>query len=83
MVDARKQRYGRDEALALLDGMGTLLVAKGRGVTRVDLAAERPDDDTLASLLLGPSGNLRAPTIKAERMMVVGFNRELYDELLG
>jgi arsenate reductase-like glutaredoxin family protein len=83
VVDAKKQRYPRDDALALLKGMKTLLVAKGKKVTRVDLAKDRPDDDTLAGLLLGPSGNLRAPTQKAGKTVLVGFNTEMYEDLVG
>ena len=83
MVDARKQRYGRDDALALLANVHTLHVAKGRKVTHVDLKSDRPDDDTLASLLLGPTGNLRAPTVKCGRIMLVGFNPDMYAEVVG
>jgi len=81
-VDARKSRYGRDDALALVSGVRTLIVAKGRNVTRIDLKSDRPDDDTLASLLLGPTGNLRAPTVKSGRTMLVGFNPDAYAELV-
>ena len=83
VVDARKQRYGRDDVLSLLAGMHTLHVAKGRKVTSVDLKSDRPDDDTLASLLLGPTGNLRAPTLKCGRIMLVGFNPDMYAEIVG
>jgi arsenate reductase-like glutaredoxin family protein len=84
VVDAKKSRYGGKQALALLDGVRTLLVAKGRKVTRIDLrSADRPDDATLAALLLGPTGNLRAPAMKAGTTMLVGFSPEMYEEALG
>ena len=63
--------------------MDTLLVAKGKKVTRVDVASDRPDDDALAGLLLGPTGNLRAPTMKRGRAMLVGFNAEMYGDALA
>ena len=63
--------------------MTKLFVAKGKKVTSVDLKKERPDDATLASLLLGPTGNLRAPTLKTGKTMVVGFNEDLYQEVFG
>jgi arsenate reductase-like glutaredoxin family protein len=74
---------GRDEALALLKEMQQLVVAKGKSLTRVDLKSNRPNDDTLASLLLGPTGNLRAPTMKVGKTVVVGFNADAYEELFG
>ena len=81
-VDARKERYGLPEALSVLEGMSILLVAKGKKVTRVDLAADRPDDETLGGLLLGPTGNLRAPTMKIGRTVTVGFNEEMLTDAL-
>jgi arsenate reductase-like glutaredoxin family protein len=62
--------------------MTKLRVAKGKKVTEVDLKKDRPDDDTLAALMLGPTGNLRAPTMKVGKIMLVGFNPESYDETL-
>jgi arsenate reductase-like glutaredoxin family protein len=74
---------GGPEALALLKGMTTLLVAKGKQVTRVDLKKDRPDDETLIKMMLGPTGNLRAPTMKVGKTVVVGYNDALYDEVFG
>ena len=82
-IDARKERYGADDAIALLKGMSRLLVAKGKKVTRVDLKKERPDDKTLVALMLGPTGNLRAPTMKVGKTLLIGFNDELYQEVFG
>ena len=63
--------------------MTTLVVAKGKKVTRVDLKKDRPDDETLAAMMLGPTGNLRAPTMKIGKTVLVGFNDELYEEVFG
>jgi len=41
--------------------MSKLVVAKRKKVTEVNLKKDRPDDDELVRLLLGPTGNLRAP----------------------
>jgi hypothetical protein len=42
-----------------------------------------PDDDTLASYLLGPSGNLKAPTLRMGKMLLVGFGEQAYREIFG
>lgn len=63
--------------------MSKLLVAKGKTVTRVDLKKDGLADVELAALLLGPTGNLRAPTLKCGKTVVVGFNEELYEEVFG
>jgi hypothetical protein len=52
-------------------------------VVRVDLRAEKPDRQALRALLLGPTGNLRAPTVRKGRTLIVGFDEQTYAELLG
>ncbi len=82
-VNATKVRYGETEALALLDGVDTLVAAKGKKIETFDLKGDRPDDATLLARLLGPTGNLRAPTAKVGRTLVVGFSEEAYQQVLG
>ena len=82
-VDAVKVRKGRDDALAVLAGVSELVVVRGKKVQRLDLGRDRPGDDALAALLLGPTGNLRAPTIRVGGTLVVGFAPEAYAAALG
>jgi arsenate reductase-like glutaredoxin family protein len=77
-VDATKVRLGPDDALAVLDGMDTMIAMRGKKIDVFDLKKERPDDDTLLGKLIGPSGNLRAPTMKVGKTLLVGFNEETY-----
>ncbi len=60
-----------------------MFVAKGKKVTEVDLKKDRPDDGALAKLMLGPTGNLRAPTIKVGKTVLVGFHPETYEAVFG
>ena len=76
-------KFDATASLALLAGMTTLIAAKGKRVVEFDLKKDRPDDATLLAHLLGPTGNLRAPTIKVGKTMVVGFNPDAYEALLG
>ncbi len=82
-VDATQVRYGKTEALALMKGIDKLIVAKGKKVVTFDLKKDRPDDETLLASLIGPTGNLRAPTAKVGKTMLVGFNEETYREMFG
>ena len=41
------------------------------------------DPAEVAQLLLGPTGNLRAPTLRKGKTLIVGFDAETYAELLG
>jgi len=76
-------KYDAAGALALLGGMTKLIAAKGKSVVEIDLKKDRPDDATLLAHLLGPTGNLRAPTAKVGKTLVVGFNPEAYAKVLG
>ncbi len=42
---------------------------------------DAPDDETLAGLVLGPTGNLRAPTLRTGTTLFVGFSEEAYRQL--
>jgi arsenate reductase-like glutaredoxin family protein len=60
-----------------------IIVAKGKKVVTFEMSRDRPpDDDTLAAHLLGPTGNLRAPTIRRGKTLLVGFNEEAYQQYL-
>lgn len=83
IVNAAKVRYGEDQALALLNGIETLVATKGKKVETFDLKRARPDDGTLLARMMGPTGNLRAPTLRVGTTLVVGFNEEVYDRALG
>jgi arsenate reductase-like glutaredoxin family protein len=82
-VDANKTRYDADAALALLDGIDTLVAMRGKKVETFDLKKNRPADAELLARLMGPTGNLRAPTARVGRTLVVGFNEDAYRQLLG
>lgn len=44
---------------------------------------EPPQDDVLLAHLLGPTGNLRAPTVKVGNTLLVGFQDEAYGEIVS
>jgi len=81
-VDAGKNRMGRAEALKILNGMKRLIAARGTKIVEFDLEKDRPDDETLLAHLLGPTGNLRAPTAKIGTTVMVGFNEQAYRRIL-
>ena len=75
------RKLGREDAAALLDGAKRLLVSKGKRLTEFDTPS--PTDDEAVTAMLGPTGNLRAPTLRVGKTLVVGFNEERYAEVLG
>jgi hypothetical protein len=81
-VNAKKAPIAGDAALAVLRDVDDLYVTKGKKVVHVDLRAGRPPKAELLGLLLGPSGNLRAPTVRRGRTLVVGFDEATYAALV-
>ena len=47
----------------------------------VDLKKTELTQEEILKLVLGPTGNLRAPTMLVGKQMVVGFNEEMYVEV--
>lgn len=83
LVDARKRFLELKDALALVADADELISAKGKKVERIDLRAGRPDKATVGRLMIGPSGRLRAPTLRVGRTLLVGFDEATYRRLLG
>jgi hypothetical protein len=83
VTDATKERRGRDEALALAKSAEKVVVGRGKKVVVFDMRKAPPDDDTLAAHLLGPTGNLKAPTLRKGKTLLVGFSEEAYRQVLG
>jgi arsenate reductase-like glutaredoxin family protein len=81
-VNAAKERRGPEEALELAKAAARIVVAKGKKVTILDLKKDAPDDETLLKHLLGPSGNLRAPTMRRGKTLFVGFHEEEFPALV-
>ena len=66
----------------MLKDVDEIYAAKGKQVVHVDLRRNRPGRAELLALLLGPTGNLRAPTLRKGRTLIVGFDEATYARLL-
>lgn len=56
---------------------------KGKKITELDMAKDEDAAEQLASVALGPTGNLRAPTAKVGKTWLIGFNEDGYDSVFG
>ena len=79
---AKKEPIAAAEAVQLARSGSVVIAAKGASLTRVDLAVESPDDARMTELIVGRTGNLRAPSIRVGDTLVVGFNPDVYAELI-
>jgi hypothetical protein len=60
-----------------------LIAAKGKKVTTIDLRTAPPADEILAGLMLGPTGNLRAPIMRVGQTILVGYNDQAFVDMFG
>ncbi len=55
-----------------------IYVAKGSKLVHFDMKKDRPSNDVLLSHMMGPTGNLRAPTLRVGKNLLVGFQEDMY-----
>jgi hypothetical protein len=80
--NARKVSFGASEITSLIGNATTVYAVRGKKVVTIDLREEELTSELVNKSLLGPTGNLRAPAIRFGNTFVVGFNEELYGQLL-
>ena len=71
------------KALELANNVSQIYAAKGKKVVHLIMKKDMPDAAALRKLLLGPTGNLRAPTLRKGKTLVVGFDEETYQKVFS
>lgn len=74
---------GKAEALKLIAEVDEIYVSKGTKVVHLDLKKDRPTQAEILALVIGPTGNLRAPTFKKGKTLVVGYSDESYERTIS
>lgn len=73
------RKLQKADAKALLKDASKLIVAKGQNVE--EFAAGDKASAEAVTAMLGPTGNLRAPTARVGKTLLVGFNDEVYGKI--
>ncbi len=74
------RKLAKKEAASLAVQASKIIVAKGKKVT--EFAGGKAGKDVVEAML-GPTGNLRAPTIRKGKTVLVGFNQEVFEKVFG
>ena len=77
-VSASK-KLSESEARKILKSANTLYVAKGKKLSEFSVEKSVPKEAVAA--MLGPTGNLRAPTLCVGKKVIVGYNEDLYKDI--
>ena len=75
------KKLGKKEAAEMAKAASKVFVAKGKKVSEFKPAGKASAE--IVAAMLGPTGNLRAPTIRKGKTVVVGYNDDLYDQVFG
>ena len=73
-------KLGESEARKLIRDAGTIHIAKGK---KLDEFAGGKATKNIVEKMVGATGNLRAPTIRVGKKLIVGFNEDLYTTVFG
>jgi len=79
-VMASKKLQAKDAA-SLLKNASKVIAMKGKKVSEFDI--EKTASTDAIESMLGPTGNMRAPTIKVGETYLVGFNEEIFSREFG
>ena len=73
------RKLGKKDAGTMAKAASKIYVAKGKKLD--EFKGGKADAKTVAAML-GPTGNLRAPCIRVGKIVLVGFNEELFTDVL-
>lgn len=75
------KKLGREDAARIAKAATRVIVAKGKNVTEFKTAGKASAECVEA--MLGPTGNLRAPTLRIGTTVLVGFDETSYRAVLA
>lgn len=74
------KKLGEKEARDLIRGASRIFVARGKKLEEFPGGTAKKE---IVEKMLGSTGNLRAPTIKVGKTLLVGYNEETYQKVFG
>jgi arsenate reductase-like glutaredoxin family protein len=75
------RKLARKDAAEIAKQASLVIVAKGKKLSEFKPGGKA--SKALVDAMLGPTGNLRAPTIRAGKTVLVGFNEDVFAARLG
>jgi hypothetical protein len=79
-VNAKKETYSGEDAWNVIADASKVFVASGKNILDFDPASA--DKEELLKKITGRTGNLRAPALKQGDVFYIGYNVEMYNNLV-
>ena len=80
ITNASKEKIDANQAWEMIKSASSIHVAKGKKA--ISWNPKSDDREEILKTVMGPSGNLRAPTWKIGSDILVGFSEEQYQQVL-
>jgi len=74
------RKLAKKDAAEIAKAASKIIVAKGKKVAEFPGGSASAD---VIAAMLGPTGNLRAPTIRKGKTVVVGFDEAVFERVFG
>ena len=74
------RKLGKRDAVEFVNAAERVIVAKSKNVQTFPGGKATKE---VVDALLGPTGNLRAPTVRVGKTLLVGFDESSYADVLG
>lgn len=74
------RKLGAEDAKAIAKASSKVYVAKGKKLDLFEMKSAKVGE--VVEKMLGPTGNLRAPTLRVGKTTIVGFNEETFSDVL-
>ena len=81
ITNASKEKIDVNQAWEMIKSASSIHVSKGKKT--ISWNPKSDDREEILKTVMGPSGNLRAPTWKIGSEILVGFSEEQYQQVLG
>jgi hypothetical protein len=75
------RKLGKADAAAMAKAAATVIVAKGKKVSEFKPGGKASAE--VVAAMLGPTGNLRAPAIRAGKTVVIGYSDDVFESIFG
>ncbi len=80
-MDARKETIKEKAASELINSFNKIIVGKGKKVMEFKPSPDNKDE--IIKTALGRTGNLRAPAVQSGTALYIGFNDNIYNDLVS
>lgn len=80
-VDARKSKFTKSDLKKLFKEASKIYASRGKKTVLFDMKKDPPSQAELEKAVIGPSGGLRAPTLKMGKTWLVGFGEPGWEEI--